>query len=215
MKKIVLLCFYLCALNNIHAQPDQENKLISTCAFKDLSANFDFTVTINWAENDFDMPFAGSIQVEIVGKNSRSEVQIVMIQSEFMAVIFDSFSCANKRSFYTGINADEEIIDNNWGNFIVRDFNFDNREDFAVKVADNNVGSLYAYYVQHDGGFRRADYLSDQVGLMIDSFDVNTLQAYRSAPAGCCKMIHYTYQYIRANQDWALIKTEEEDLTQE
>ncbi|GEM_PF-6648523 len=214
MKKIVLICFYLRALSNMHAQPT-EAKPVSTCSFKDLSANFDFTVTVNWAENDFDMPFAGSMEVEITDKNSRIKAQVVTVQSEFMAVIFDSFSCANKRSFYTGVNADEEIIDNNWGNFIVRDFNFDNREDFAIKVADNNVGSLYAYYVQTDDSFRREDYLSDKVGLMMDSFDSNTLQAYRSAPAGCCKMIHYTYQYSPANHDWALIKTEEDDLTQE
>lgn len=216
MKNTLLLMCLLLLFTCIAAQGTKITPpSSSTCELVAISKNFNYTTKIFWTENEFDLPFAERMEVQITGKNDGGSSQFVEIESTFMAVLFDSFSCINVRSYFTDVNIDEPIIDNNCGNFVVRDFNFDGLEDFEIKVADNNVGSLYAYYVQANGKFKREDYLSDNVGLMIDSFNLSTKQGYRSAAAGCCKMIHYTYQYNETDCKWALVKTEEEDLSGE
>jgi hypothetical protein len=74
-----------------------------------------------------------------------------------------SFLNSNVRSYTTGKNKFAEVSDNDFGDIVVADFNFDNREDFAVKrEGGGNGGPLYNYYIQTpDTSFRLDSFLSD------------------------------------------------------
>jgi hypothetical protein len=55
------------------------------------------------------------------------------------------------RSYVTGKNKNAEVVDNYYGQFIVADLNFDNKEDFAVmNDIGGNGGSFYTYFIQQD-----------------------------------------------------------------
>lgn len=67
------------------------------------------------------------------------------------------------RSYTAGKNLSREIVDNDYGDCIVVDFNFNLRDDFAVKTDEwGNGGPLYDYFVQiPDSSFTRDRFLSE------------------------------------------------------
>jgi hypothetical protein len=119
------------------------------------------------------------------------------------------------RSYVTHHQTDLPVIDYDYGNFIVRDFNFDGKEDFAVKLSDNNAGPLYEYYVQQNGIFKKDYFLTDSVGSMIDSFDINSKQAFMIHNAGCCRINYYTFHFDTQQQQWSLREKKTNELNPE
>lgn len=62
-------------------------------------------------------------------------------------------NCNAARSYSTGKNRDADATDNDYGDLIVADFNFDGRDDFAAKSeSGGNAGPYYNYYVQLSSG---------------------------------------------------------------
>lgn len=68
-------------------------------------------------------------------------------------------------SYTTGFNKNRKIADNDYGDLVVADFNFDGREDLAVKKEEGgNGGPLYNYYLQDkDAKFVINDFLSNEM----------------------------------------------------
>lgn len=57
------------------------------------------------------------------------------------------------RSYTTGFNKDKEATDNEFGNIIIADLNFDGLEDLAIKREQGgNGGPLYNFYFQDKKG---------------------------------------------------------------
>ena len=80
---------------------------------------------------------------------TKRTIQTVHITSNFLLGESSFVNCNNVRSYTTGINLNTEVVDNDFGDLIVADFNFDNKEDFAVKREEGgNGGPLYNYYLQ-------------------------------------------------------------------
>ncbi|MEC4003617.1 hypothetical protein OX283_003010 [Flavobacterium sp. SUN052] len=130
-----------------------------TCSYKKLSKEFDFTITLNSKKLD-------SIQVLIKITNKVSQkIQALKIETEGLYI--DSFNdCKNVKSYSTKINSELPTGDeNDSGNFIVADFNFDGMEDLAIKRdVGGNGGPLYAYFLQaKDKKFYESLYLSNTV----------------------------------------------------
>ena len=65
----------------------------------------------------------------------------------------------------TDVNKDSENIDNDFGDLVVADFNFDGLEDFAVKRGEGgNAGPEYNFYLQSkDSEFELNRFLSDEM----------------------------------------------------
>lgn len=211
MKKIFALSFLLFSLAGSFAQESASNRQMKMCYLENLSSNYDYNVTIRWGNNDGDT-YAKSLQVTILHKTDTLPPQSVEVHTANLFRFYDEFSCEYVRSYATGVNADMPTIDYDYGNFVVRDFNFDGKEDFAVKVSDNNAGAPYEYYMNHNGKFERDPFLSDSVSWMVDSFDAKTKQAFMSHNSGCCTMMHYTYKYNAGGRAWALAGIKEENL---
>lgn len=122
-----------------------------TCVHNRLSHKYIFTVTL-------DRPTPGadyeniSVAVSIADKVSKAQVQKIVISTNYLfSEVF--VDCNNVRSYTTGLNKNREDIDNDYGDLIVADFNFDSKEDFALKKdSGGNGGPVYNFYIQNEQG---------------------------------------------------------------
>jgi len=86
--------------------------------------------------------------ITVYDKNMKPVDSIVQPVFMYFAGLID-FSTA--RSYLTGVNRDKQVADNYAGDFIVADFNFDNKNDFAIiNDMGGNGGTFYSYYLQQD-----------------------------------------------------------------
>lgn len=131
-----------------------------TCSYENLSKKFNFIVVPIPKKKDLIQ-----LVVQVTNKDNSKIIQKLSIVCE--GFYLDSFdNCKNVRSYITKINSLLPSGDeNDSGNFIVADFNFDDLEDFAIKSdPGGNGGPLYTYFLQtEDKKFYRSKYLSDTV----------------------------------------------------
>jgi hypothetical protein len=113
-----------------------------------------------------------SIRVQIKDKRSNKILQELSFSS-FLFNDDDWANCRSVRSYITGKNVKKEAIDNEYGDIIVADFNFDSREDIALKCdAGGNAGPYYNFYIQKpDGRFYLDPYLTDSMMLFPARFN--------------------------------------------
>lgn len=128
----------------------------------ELSSNFNFKTSINRikTKNAFDSCL---VKIKIYNK-SDSLVQTIRFTSTFLF----EFSYSNKkscRSYSTGKNKNSNIADNDFGDIVIADFNFDGREDFAFKTEEGgNGGPIYTFYTQSDKEkFIKSAFLTNRV----------------------------------------------------
>jgi len=92
----------------------------------------------------------------------------------------------NYRSFITGVNKNKWNLDHS-GYFIVADFNFDKKEDFAIINEEANGGSRYSFYVQQDDNKFILDiFLTDSVFYCPAKIDIKNRRLTTYARSGCC-----------------------------
>lgn len=151
---LLLLCSS-CATGQVHV-PDR------TCVHNDLSKALTIVTTAKRVHQDQSFDSA-RITIRIIDKSSRRLLQeISLISSELYAE--DYTHCRLVRSYSTGKDARKIVIDNDYGDIIVADLNFDSREDLAVKTENNNGGTDYTFYTQtKDKKFVLDRYLTDSV----------------------------------------------------
>lgn len=130
-----------------------------TCLHKKLSKNFNFEINLKRI-NESDC----EISLIVIDKETEKNIQIIKLNSDF---IFekDFKDCSTVRSYSTGINKRLVAEDNDYGDFIVADFNFDGKEDFAIKKdSGGNGGPFYFYYLQNNNSkFLMDKFLSESV----------------------------------------------------
>ena len=134
--------------------------IAQTCSYENLSKKFNFKVIPIPKKDDLIQ-----IAIKITDKENPKSIQTLAIECE--GFYLDSFDdCKNVKSYSTKINSELPTGDeNDSGNFIVADFNFDGLEDFAIKSdPGGNGGPLYVYFLQaEDRKFYKSKYLSDTV----------------------------------------------------
>src|SRR5947208_9221060 len=136
MKELFILLFCLLPLQFCAAQQ---------CKLTDLSRKFIYLVTAEKSKNEYGDLQTSKVSVEIIRKADGHSVQKLFIRSKWV----DSFSdCSSVNSYVTGKHAKDEGADNDWGDFIVADLNFDGREDFAVQREWWNTGGVYDFFMQ-------------------------------------------------------------------
>lgn len=133
-----------------------------TCTNTRLSNTFDFKTSLNRIQFDIKTDSC-IITVFVKSKLTKLTVQTISFGTEFPLFKSSFVDCNNVRSYTTGINKNAEVVDNDFGDLIVADFNFDNKEDFAIKREEGgNGGPLYNYYIQTSGNtFRLDQFLSE------------------------------------------------------
>lgn len=192
MQKLILLTYLILFSSFGNAQ---------TCNYKKLSRTFDFIVGLQRKQQD------ATVSVIVVAKSSNKTVQTIQFYSEF---IFDTDfkDCNAVRSYSTGINKDITEIDNDFGTFIVADFNFDGKEDFAIKKdSGGNGGPLYRYYLQENGQFKLDVFLSDTMGFFPSEINPDTKTLVTLVHANAYQLSKNSYQYNPKAKNWKKKKT--------
>ena len=104
------------------------------CNHTDLSMQFDIETSLIRIKND---------------KSAKKVMQTINYSSiHFSDKVF--IDCNSVISYPAKKNDTLDIIDNYYGDLIVADFNFDNRDDFAlIKDSGSNGGPFYDFYIQN------------------------------------------------------------------
>ena len=131
------------------------------CVHKNLSKEFDISIE---ATRFSDKQMDETLVNIIIQKKSGDKPQEIEFISE--SLFEESYmSCDAVMSHTTGVNKDLKVVDNDYGDVIVADLNFDGREDLAVKREEGgNGGPLYFFYLQdEDGKFDIDDFLTESM----------------------------------------------------
>jgi len=155
MNKVLFTMLIVFLAYSVHGQ---------TCIHRKLSKKYDFKVNLN-------RPTPGAddekivVTVDVIDKVSGKKNQEITVKPTF--IFSDVFvNCNRVRSYTTGVNQNMESVDYDFGDLIVADFNFDSREDFALKTeSGGNAGPSYDFYIQNaDGKFSLDTFLTNQMG---------------------------------------------------
>ncbi|AWA31103.1 hypothetical protein HYN48_13955 [Flavobacterium magnum] len=125
-----------------------------------LSKTFDFDIM---AKSDDPSSLSKTrIVVKVFNKIKKIQLQTIVIESESI-LTSKSYPCVNNNSYATDTFL--KSVDNDFGDVIVVDFNFDGKEDVALKREEGgNGGPLYNFYIQSENEqFILDKYLSDEV----------------------------------------------------
>ncbi|KOS05049.1 hypothetical protein AM493_02625 [Flavobacterium akiainvivens] len=194
MKILLLLLFASCAF-------------AQDCTYTNLSKQLDFTVKAKRFEyaNTSD---SVDVDVTVIIKKGGRKSNVHFGTHSFYD---DSYAqCGNVRSYTTGVNKDKETLNNDYGDLIVADFNFDGSDDFALKYDGwSNSGPGYNFYLQQkDGSFIKDDYLSEKVFYCPESVDASKKELTVSAISGAVGMNRRTYRYDDKNKSWGISRYE-------
>lgn len=177
--------------------------IIEYCNLRNLSYDNEYTLILV-KKNDRDLE---RIFIRIVNKLS-NEIQIKHCSSDYFNPYF--IDCDDVKSYITGYKVNEEIEDGNHGDFIVGDFNFDNREDCAIKVDNmSNAGARYKYFLQgKNGDYYIDDFLTNELGFFPDEFNFKNKTISISRHADACGFNETVYKYNGGSKKWNLLKSE-------
>lgn len=165
------------------------------CLHTNLSKEYNFTTnSIRYKTTGKTVIDSCTITVEIVKKGT-SHKQAINFSSGWM---FDGVyvDCNAVRSYSTGYNKSAEVSDNDFGDLIVADFNFDGKDDLAVKIDfGGNGGPTYAYYLQDSKGkFIKDKYLTETVSFFPDTIDTKKKVLITRVHANAYQRCETTYK---------------------
>lgn len=121
------------------------------CTYTNLSKDFDFKVTLKRMKKDGEGTRECDVKVEIIKKITKAK-QVLTFHSEWMFKA-DFADSKTVRSYSTKYNLKAKAVDNDFGDLVIADLNFDGREDIAIKKdSGGNGGPLYNFYLQDKTG---------------------------------------------------------------
>ncbi|HCS19863.1 MAG TPA: hypothetical protein DIW47_04770 [Bacteroidetes bacterium] len=120
------------------------------------------------------------------------------------------------RSFITGVNKNKIAPDNYYGDFVVADFNFDKRNDFAIiNDMGGNGGTFYSYYIQGaDKQFALDSFLTDSMTYFPAEFNSKNKTLVTYTHAGACWLGEHIYQIGTVNK-WSELSHRQIDVCNE
>lgn len=143
------------------------------------------------------------VRVIVTNKRTGNRQVIRFTANWLFANVFQN--CRATRSYSTGVRKSAEVLDNDYGDVIVADFNFDGLDDFAIKRdSGGNAGPTYIFYVQQKNGAFIPDlFLTERM----ESFpEIRTKQralvthVYAGGMRGC----RTSYHYNNERRSWRL-----------
>ncbi|MCB9233229.1 MAG: hypothetical protein H6581_16350 [Bacteroidia bacterium] len=178
------------------------------CRLDSFSSQFDFDLEFKrWPNIEgFD---SCKISVTITKKSGDDPLQIIEIFSDYL--FKDAYSnCKYSRSYSTSVNDTMIAYDNDYGDFIVADFNFDFRDDLALKRnSGGNGGPSYDYYLQTSSlKFERSTFLSDSIVYFPSTINPEKRELITLVHAGARHLGKHVYKYNPKTKKWNQISHE-------
>nr|WP_199002131.1 hypothetical protein [Flavobacterium sp. ASV13] len=174
--------------------------LAQTCLHKNLSKEFNFEVKkIKISNETID---SNTVKVIVYNKISNKKQEIKFGANFLFEKTF--INCKAVRSYLTGINKDAEIIDNDFGDLIIADFNFDNLEDFAIKNdSGGNGGPTYNYYIQgKNKSFALDNFLTTEMEFFPSKFIIKNKRLITYVHANAYQLSENTFEYNEKSKKW-------------
>ena len=169
-----------------------------------LSKTFDFDILL--ISKDQNNLGKAEIIIKIFDKWKKIKVQTIHIESEFILKSKSFKACENNNLYSSNIFLKSN--ENDFGDLIVADFNFDGKEDIAIKREEGgNGGPLYNFYIQTENQqFILDTYLSTEMTYFPDYIDSEkkTLHVYVRVDSLTEEGI--TYSYAENTKTWNVEK---------
>ncbi len=203
---ILLLSFLCCKkLNSSTSQLIKRPSIISKDSTKKAN-EFKFSILL-LNKDEEDRP--SKLKIEI--KRNNKIIQNIIFIPETWFSTKGSFKIS-RINYYENNTKIQEGVEN-YHDFIIDDFNFDNLEDFAILYDyGGNAGPIYSYYFKNCKG--KFELVKD-FPLNQDSFPKNVDTANRTLttirPFDCCK-IETNIFHLKKNKSWELLSSKQEDM---
>lgn len=202
---LLSLCFWGCNKTSLKKEIFTQSKVENQ-----ISKNEDIKFTISLVDKDSDSR-PSKLKINIL-KNNKNFQQIIYSPSTW-PTIKDSLNVNQINYFVPGKKIIEGI--ENYHDFIIADFNFDNLEDFAILYDfGGSGGPVYSYYFQdkNDGSFKTEKTFLLNEGPFPKIIDKKSKTLTISTTKGCCKTSTTIFQL--KNNKWDVISSKEEDMKQ-
>jgi hypothetical protein len=177
------------------------------CYHNDLSYAFNFKIKFIRIVNigDYHDSCLGQIYVE--DKKSHKKVDSISLNR---LDFFGNFlgNCDNVRSYTTGKNMHLLVEDNNCGDIVVADFNFDSKDDIAI-INDfgGNGGPLYSYYIQDKNEhFCLDSFLTEKMIFFPVKINKKNKTLVTIVHANAREMCERTFRYNTSARNWKEIR---------
>jgi len=217
---LIIICFlYSCnqKINNENCNivdsaktyyiPDVSlDKKLIILKYDNLSNEFNYKLKIlKKIENE---ELVKIVKIEIKNKYD-SLIQLVISKPDyiFCSSFLDSL---NVRSYSTNINEKKQVVDNDYGFFIIADFNFDYLDDFALMSFESgNGGPIYEYYIQCESkNFKKDSFLTTEMQYFPEKIDYKNKLLITRVRANVNGVNVNYYKYNSENKNWILLKKE-------
>lgn len=169
--------------------------------YTDLSNQFNFQSRIQTYALEYDDSTV--VDFYIFDKKTGETVQEIGIQSYFL-YYSRIYRSDNVLSYITGKNKDLQIVDNDYGDIIIADFNFDGLEDLAL-ISDQggNGGPMYNYYLQSNSRqFKLDAFLTDSMSFFPETFNKNRKSLTTVVHASAVSECSTTFTYNQKLHSW-------------
>ena len=168
--------------------------------YDDLSNNYNYHLVFKRIHPHVP-PFVDTWHLRIIDKKRKIALDSITQEVLFRGCDFRDFSYVT--SYITRKNVRDIGLDNDYGDFLIADFNFDTREDIALLYELSNSGSMYYYYIQDEyGNFRFNPFLSDSMKYFpteIKQADSTLVTYVRIGALGYGK---HVYRYNSQQREW-------------
>ncbi len=219
-----ILCLICSACSSKQTSPDVTNQEVMATASistntnehhficDSLSQSFDFEVQIKQPLTDDPDDQSKEITLKILDKTSHKILDSIQLHAQYLfsEVLTD---CSNTRSYSTGKNAKKEIEDNDYGDLVIGDLNFDQKEDIAlIKDSGGNGGPIYAFYLQGvNHHFVYDNFLTDSVGTY-PTLDIKTKTLTTDIHASAMSFMENIFQYDNQSKAWKRLSSIEKKV---
>jgi hypothetical protein len=214
---ILIIILYSCSTQQQPSEIKTENNIIklsvkkpqfilqatTKCEQTKLSNQFD--LVIDFRRYSDTMEFHDSCELRILIKDKRTATyvdSISLVSSFYYGDLFAN--CDNTTSYTTKFNSKRQVVDNYFGDIVVADLNFDNKDDVAViNDSGGNGGPLYSYFIQTGKKkFTLDNFLTDSVTYFPHSIDKTKHRLITYVHAGACCVGKHIYQLNKSMDKW-------------
>lgn len=176
---------------------------VTECAQTKLSTQFDILINLKRYSDTTNHQDSCILTAFIREKHSKVPADTISITSLFY---FDNTfaNCDSVMSFTTKFNSKREVVDNYFGDIVVADLSFDNKDDIAI-INDygGNGGTFYSYFIQGVKlKFNIDTFLTDSVTYFPSIIDKSKQRLITQVPAGACCLSEDIYTFNKSSKTW-------------
>lgn len=183
------------------------------CTFENLSKTYIYEICRNIEKKGNVLQYS-DLKIIITEKKSLQIIDSIYINNLGYFTILEE-KCSDAKSYQTNQNINEAIVDNYFGFFIVADFNFDKRDDFAfLNGFESTSGPYYDFYTQgKNNSFEKDVFLTDSIGFFPSFIDRKNKVLTTEMSLGVWGRSKIKYYFDEEKNSWIIQSREVSDFT--